>query len=99
MGPLMQLKGALVQDLDAAKRVLTVSVPSHPQGQGGMLAFRVDEGALVATKHHELLKLEQFQIGQRVSVIYSQQPDGVLLAKTVILERGTVATADRPAPR
>ena len=98
MNALVKIKGAVLQQLDAVGRWITVDAPS---GQGGVrtLTLRVDAGALVATKHHQLMKLEEFQIGHRVSVIYSQQPDGVLLTKTVILERGTPATASRSAPR
>ncbi|PIQ84324.1 MAG: hypothetical protein COV75_02725 [Candidatus Omnitrophica bacterium CG11_big_fil_rev_8_21_14_0_20_63_9] len=96
MGPLTNLRGASIEHLDAVQRWLVVTVA---QGQIRSLTFRVDDGALVATKDHQLLKLEQFQVGNRVSVIYSPQPDGTLLAKSVILERGALAAAGRAVPR
>ncbi len=66
-------------------RWVTVSVLPGQQTALASLTFRVDDGALVANKHHQLMKLEEFQVGNRISVIYAQQPDGTLLAKSVIL--------------
>ena len=99
MNSLVKVREAVLQQLDAVGRWITVDVPSGQGGETRTLTFRVDEGALVATKHHQLMKLEEFQVGHRVSVIYDQQPDGVLLAKTIILERGTHVAAGRSAPR
>ena len=95
MHSLGKIKGAVIQHLDAVGRWITVSVPSGQR----TVTFRVDEGALVATKQHQLMKLEEFQIGSRISVIYAQQPDGTLLAKSVILERGVLVAAGRTTPR
>ena len=94
-----KIKGAVIQQLDAIGRWITVDIPSGQGGAARTLTVRVDPGALVATKHHQLMKLDEFQIGHRVSVIYSPQPDGVLLSKTLILERGTPMAAGRSAPR
>lgn len=99
MHSLGKIKGAIIQHLDAVGRWITVSVPPGQRTASASLALRVDEGALVANKHHQLMKLEEFQIGNRISVIYAQQPDGTLLAKSVILERGVSVTADRTMPR
>ena len=63
------------------------------------LTLKVDDGALVATKDHRLMKLDGFQIGQRVSVIYSQMSDGSLVAKAVVLEKGSLRAAGLPTPR
>ena len=76
-----------------------MNVPPGQRGEFDSLTFRVDEGALVATKQHQLMKLGEFQIGFRDSVIYSRQSDGTLLAKSVILERGVSIAADRTMPR
>jgi RNA polymerase-interacting CarD/CdnL/TRCF family regulator len=99
MHSLGKIKGAVIQDLDAVGRRITVSVPPGQRGPLDSLTFRVDDGALVANKHHQLMKVEEFQIGSRVSVVYAQQPDGTLLAKSVILERGVSVTADRAMTR
>lgn len=93
MSPLAKVKGAIAQEVDAGQRRLTVNVPARSQGSVDALTMTVDIGAFVANKHHQLMKLEAFQIGNRVSVIYAQQPDGTLLAKSVILERGTLAAS------
>jgi hypothetical protein len=99
MSPLVRVKGAIVQEVDARQRRLTVNVPARSQGSVDALTMTVDLGAFVANKHHQLMKLEEFQIGNRVSVIYAQQPDGTLLAKSVILERGVSVASGRAVPR
>lgn len=95
---LRKVKGAFIQHLDAAARQVTVSVPPGQWETCDSLSFRVDEGALVATKQHELMKLEAFQIGSRISAICAQQPDGTWLAKSLILERGVSVVAGRGLP-
>jgi len=99
MHSLGKIKGAVIQHLDVVGRWITVSVPAGQRGDLDSLTCRVDEGALVATKQHQLMRLEEFQIGSRVNVIYTQQPDGTLLAKSVILERGTLRASGLPAQR
>lgn len=99
MSPLARVKGAIVQEVDARQRRLTVHVPASSQGSVDALTMTVDIGAFVANKHHQLMKLEEFQIGNHVSVIYTQQPDGALLAKSVILERGVSVASNRTMPR
>src|SRR3989338_8662380 len=99
MFSLGKVKGAVIQHLDAVGRWITVSVPPGQRGEIDSLTCRVDEGALVATKQHQLMKLEEFQIGSRVSVIYSRQSDGTLLAKSVLLEKGTLRAHSLPTPR
>jgi hypothetical protein len=99
MSPLLRIKGATVQEVDSRQRRMTVNVPARSQGSVDALTMTVDVGAFVANKHHQLMKLEEFQIGNRVSVIYGQQLDGTLLAKSVILERGVSVTAARTTPR
>lgn len=99
MASLVKLRGAIVEHVDPVQRWLMVSLPPWSPGDGRSLTLKVDEGAFVATKDHQLLKLEDFQVGHRISVIYSQQPDGQFLAKSVILERGTLRAAGLPAQR
>ena len=99
MNPLVKLKGAIVEHVDPVQRWLMVSLPPQTAGDMRSLTLKVDDGAFVATKDHRLLKLENFQVGHRISAIYSQAPDGQLLAKSVILERGTVRAPGLPAQR
>ena len=97
MSPLARVKGAIVQEVDARQRRLTVNVPARSHSSVDALTITVDIGAFIANKHHQLMELEECQIGNRVSVIYTQQPDGTLLAKSVILERGMVRAPGLPA--
>jgi hypothetical protein len=99
MHSLGKVTGAVIQHLDPVGRWITVSVPPGQRTASASLALRVDDGALVANKQHQLMKLEEFQIGSRISVIYARQPDGTLLAKSVILERGVSVAAARTTPR
>jgi hypothetical protein len=95
---MLRIRGAIVQEVDARQRQLTVNVPARSQGSVDALTMTVDIGAFVANKNHQLMKLEEFQIGNRVSVIYAQQPDGTLLARSLILERGVSIASGRPVP-
>lgn len=72
MASLVKLRGAIVEHVDPAQRWLIVGVPPRAPGNVRSLTLKGDDGALVATKDHRLMKLDGFQIGQRVSVIYSQ---------------------------
>lgn len=99
MASLVKLRGAIIEHVDPVQRWLIVGVPPRTPGDVRSLTLKVDDGALVATKDHRLLKLEDFQVGHRVSVIYSQVPDGQSLAKSVILERGTVHAPGLPTQR
>ena len=97
MVSLVKLRGAVVEHVDPVQRRIIVGLPPRIPGDARSLTLQVDDGALVATKDHRLLHLGDFQVGHRISVIYSQAPDGQWLAKSVILERGTVHAPGLPA--
>ncbi len=97
MVSLVKLRGAVVERVDPVQRRIIVGLSPRTPGDARSLTLKVDDGALVATKDHRLLHLEDFQIGHRISVVYSQAPDGSPLAKSVILERAAVRVPSLPA--